>query len=211
MPFRDRVPVPAIQFQKDRAVGNAERRLENYNAEQSSALIESGDDLLMAELASAPIIEQLKEVLTECGHARRVLLGNKLEFRIQEYVRSNVLASGDCLERLVQNFDVTCSCRDCFYSRVGLIGVGGICHNYPIAMSKEGKPTCQHRFPGFFVSEMGFTHNEPHWARMRSGFAGDRPGIPKRRKQRPRRSTSRERSCLAPCFSRLERRLPSVV
>jgi len=43
----------------------------------------------MVKLLNVLIIKYLKEVLTECGHTGRVLLGNKLEFRIHQQGGAN--------------------------------------------------------------------------------------------------------------------------
>ena len=88
----------------------------------------------MVKLASVPITKQLMEVLTECGHTRRVLLGNKSEFRIQKDVRANVPAPGNRVENSSKNLQMIRSSCDRFNSGVRLSRIGGVCDNDPVAM-----------------------------------------------------------------------------
>jgi hypothetical protein len=144
-----RVPVGAIEFQKDRRIWNRHVALDDEHAEGLARLVELCNDLFVRKHVDVAALQKLSQLLPIGIDAGRIALLNESQFLIGVHHRLHMRRSGKSVENGFQYFHLPGASGERLDSIRCLGRICGIGNHNPVSVAIERKDPFEFQLPAF--------------------------------------------------------------
>ena len=156
--FCIRVPVAAIELEKDRSVGDGHVCFDDQYAEGLGSLIEFVNDLLMRNVCDVRAIKHGLEVFAIVSDAGCIDVRNKDEFLVGVDVGTDVSERGNGIMNVAHNPELIGSRDDNFDADPRLRRISSVRNDDPVAMTEEREEIAKLGLPICGCGSYGVSH-----------------------------------------------------